>query len=334
MSTNLNIHSENAVVEGGLKMELLFEVTQAYFTFDQQYMGGKAPLLKLEGIDHDDGAEHTELWSIGSNWEPTENGDYVVPLKGQKGFNTNSVIGMVISRILNKSYGEHCFEELAGKSLRRGSTWKGTVWQLGAVEVDDVEKDEHGKPKKKLKRLPVEFVGRSKSSGGDWEYASGNSNAGSSQAVNSTPDQAALMAQLMAMQAAAAAPVVAPSAPAPVTAPTPAPAPAEDPMAAMQAQLAALQQQAAQAAQAAATPAPAPTPTQQAGPNLVHFRNLDQSKLKEFAIAANTSPDNNKFLVAAFGIDQNLSNGKPPEFTAALMSGALREELLFIAKGL
>lgn len=321
MSTNLNVHSENAVVEGGLKMELLFEVTQAYFTFDQQYMGGKAPLLKLEGIDHDDGAEHTELWSIGSNWEPTENGDYVVPLKGQKGFNTNSVIGMVISRILNKSYGENCFEELAGKSLRRGSTWKGTVWQLGAVEVDDVEKDEHGKPKKKLKRLPVEFVGRSKSSGGDWEYSSGNT--GNTQAASASPDQAALMAQLMAMQAAAAAPVVAPPAPAP----TPAPAPAEDLMAAMQAQLAALQQQAAQAATA-------PTPEPQAGPNLIHFRNLDQSKLKEFAIAANTSPDNNKFLVAAFGIDQNLSNGKPPEFTAALMSGALREELLFIAKGL
>lgn len=190
------VNEENQVSDG-LKMEFPFQVTEAYFTVDANYQSGNVPLLKLVGLDLDDETEHTELWSIGNNWEITEAGETVIPTKGQKGFNSSSTIGMVIKGIRENRYGEQCMMDLLPKSLRRASSWVGTCWNMGGVEIETMDKDEKGNRVKKIKRLPVEYAG-----GGGKVTAQTQQASQASQSVKPN-DVAALLAahQAQSMQA-------------------------------------------------------------------------------------------------------------------------------------
>lgn len=321
VKSNIHINEENEVVESAFKMDFPIEIIGAYYTVDAAY--GDSPILKLECIDLEDNTDHIELWSIGKNWEITEKGDYIVPTKTQKGFNSQSTIGDIIKNLRDGKFGQDAYNTMLVRPLRRASSWIGTKWTLGGVEKDDLQnKDEHGKPKKKLKRLPVQWDGLADGSG-----TAGTTNAAAAPPVDLAAQLAAMQAQLAAAQTAQTPPATPPTPP-----PVESAAPVVDPgVAALQAQLAA-----AMAAASAPTPPP-PTPPAPVAPDLVYFHKIDKSKLAGLVKAAKDNEAkgdmaNNFFLVQA-GQDypELLTN---PELAAGLMSGEFFKEMLFLAAGI
>lgn len=318
VKSNIHINEENEVVESAYKMDFPIEIIGAYYTVDAAY--GDQPILKLECLDLEDNTEHIELWSIGKNWEITEKGDYIVPTKAQKGFNSQSTIGDIIKNLRDGKFGQDAYNTMLVRPLRRASSWVGTKWTLGGVEKDDLQnKDEHGKPKKKLKRLPVQWDG----------LADGSKPAAAPGATSTAAPAVDLAAQLAAMQAQLAAAQAPPAAPA---TPPPAEAPAQS-APAVDAGVAALQAQLAAAMAAASAPA-APAPP---APDLVYFHKIDKSKLAGLVKAAKDNEAkgdmaNNFFLVQA-GQDypELLTN---PELAAGLMNGDFFKEMLFLAAGI
>jgi len=302
------VNDENAVVEGGFKTDFPFQIVDAFYTFHQDYMKGERLVLKVSIIDEEDNEERTELWSIGDHWEAVTidglQNDGIKPLKNQKALNSASTLGSIILDLRQGKFGEDAQKHLLPKSLRRGSSWIGTRWQMGLKDVPDMgKKNEDGTVKMVQKRRPVDFLGvvgegtNKPASNSSTPNATGNTS--SNTAGNTADPQAAMLAQMAALQKQVAEAAAKKA--------------AEDEAARIEAEKA--------AGGSAAN-----------GPELVLMHLVDQAKLGDLAKAGKDSNNAQEFMVKAAMIDQSCMTN--PVLQQSLITGKLWEEMKFLAAGL
>ena len=81
MTTATQATNEDLGLSSGIEYDAT--ITDAYFSFPPNYKGGEVLVLVLE-LMTDAGEERQQFFTLGSNWEPVENGARISPINPRR----------------------------------------------------------------------------------------------------------------------------------------------------------------------------------------------------------------------------------------------------------
>lgn len=175
--------------ESGLLEEYSFKVEEAWFGNNPDnerdpdkiylHLRGEA---KIDGEVVDD--EHTELYSVGNNWEVVEDGAEVENATGKNRFNQNAGIGRLINALV--ALGDDVAAYLAKKGeAYEAATFDGLVMEMEDAIVSKFQTDD-GEDVEWHLRLPVKVKMKAKKKGGSGKASRGKSKGGSKKTKKSS----------------------------------------------------------------------------------------------------------------------------------------------------
>lgn len=133
-------------------------VTAMEFGFNNDIAAGRT-FANFTFTTDEDGEEHEQSFSTGDGWEAKNKGAELGTENGKpRKLSNKSNYGLLVQSALEAVGGPEAMSKL-GPGFRFASTWIGTKWRTGTVEVESTKPGE-SEAKKRDRIIFVEFLGR------------------------------------------------------------------------------------------------------------------------------------------------------------------------------
>lgn len=154
MTTATQATNEDLGLSSGIEYDAT--ITDAYFSFPPNYKGGEVLVLVLE-LMTDAGEERQQFFTLGSNWEPVENGARISPINPRRQrIDEKSGLGNLVATAAAQPGALDALKKAAGGEnpvWKSAAIWKGLTFGFAQRELTYT--DRQTQEERKYSRLDV-----------------------------------------------------------------------------------------------------------------------------------------------------------------------------------
>jgi len=154
MTTATQATNEDLGLSSGIEYDAT--ITDAYFSFPSNYKSGEVLVLVLE-LMTDAGEERQQFFTLGSNWEPVENGARISPINPRRQrIDEKSGLGNLVATAAAQPGALDALKKAAGGEnpvWRSAAIWKGLTFGFAQRELTYT--DRQTQEERKYSRLDV-----------------------------------------------------------------------------------------------------------------------------------------------------------------------------------